>query len=95
MATQRGGKKLPAKTSLPSSDYYIPPLPVAVARPVNSLETDIVGWIAATILIGLLLPLLGFLYADILTTKRDVQIELAKVQQLRRQIEMEKRKTNE
>jgi hypothetical protein len=54
-----------------------------------------VGWIAATILIGLLLPLLGFLYADILTTKRDVQIELAKVQQLRRQIEIEKRKTNE
>jgi len=50
-----------------------------------------VGWIAATILIGLLLPLLGFLYVDILTTKRDVEIELVKVQQLRRQIEMEKK----
>jgi hypothetical protein len=49
------------------------------------------GWIAATVLIGLLLPLLGFLYVDILTTKRDVQIELEKVQQLRRQMELEKK----
>jgi hypothetical protein len=31
MATQGGGKKLPAKTSVPSGDYYIPPVPVAVA----------------------------------------------------------------
>ena len=95
MATAGKGKKLPSKTSGSGGDFFIPPLPVAVVKPVKSLETDIVGWIAATILIGLLLPLLGFLYADILTTKRDVQIELAKVQQLRRQIEMEKRKTNE
>jgi hypothetical protein len=50
------------------------------------------GWIAACILIGLLLPLLGFLYVDILTAKKDVQIELTKVQELRRQIEQEKRK---
>ena len=49
------------------------------------------GWIAATVLIGLLLPLLGFLYVDILTTKRDVQIELEKVQQLRRQMDLEKK----
>jgi hypothetical protein len=50
------------------------------------------GWIAACVLIGLLLPLLGFLYVDILTAKHDVQIELTKVQELRRQIEQEKRK---
>lgn len=57
------------------------------------------GWVAACILIGLLLPLLGFLYVDILTAKHDVQtakhdvqIELTKVQELRRQIEQEKRK---
>jgi len=50
------------------------------------------GWVAACFLIGLLLPLLGFLYVDILTAKKDVQIELTKVQELRRQIEQEKRK---
>ena len=57
------------------------------------------GWVAACICIGLLLPLLGFLYVDILTAKKDVQIELVKVQielvkvqELRRQIEQEQRK---
>jgi hypothetical protein len=49
------------------------------------------GWVAMCICIGLLLPLLGFLYVDILTAKKDVQIELTKVQELRRQIEQEKR----
>ena len=52
------------------------------------------GWVAACILIGLLLPLLGFLYVDILTAKHDVQIELTKVQELRRQIEQQKRETS-
>jgi len=50
------------------------------------------GWIAACVLIGLLLPLLGFLYIDILIAKHDVKVELTKVQELRRQIEQEKRK---
>jgi len=51
------------------------------------------GWVAMCICIALLLPLLGFLYIDILTAKKDVQIELVKVQELRRQIEQEKRET--
>ncbi len=91
MATAGKAKKPTSQTSGSAGDFYIPPLPLAVAQPVKSLETDIMGWIAATVLIGLLLPLLGFLYVDILTTKRDVQIELEKVQQLRRQMELEKK----
>lgn len=47
-----------------------------------------------SICIGLLLPLLGFLYVDILTAKKDVQIELVKIQELRRQIEQEKREVS-
>ncbi len=70
MATQRGGKKLPAKTSLPSSDYYIPPLPVAVAPVRQSVKEDIVGWVAACILIALLLPMGALLYVDILEAKK-------------------------
>jgi hypothetical protein len=58
----------------------------------QSVAKDIMGWVAMCICIGLLLPLLGFLYVDILTAKKDVQIELTKVQELRRQIEQEKRK---
>ena len=52
------------------------------------------GWVAAVVLVGLLLPLLGMVYVDILTAKHDVQIELTKVQELRRQIEQEKREVS-
>jgi hypothetical protein len=91
MATKAKPKKPTGKPSGSAGDFYIPPLPLDVAVPDKSLAESMIGWIAATVLIGLLLPLLGFLYIDILTAKRDVQIELAKVQQLRRQIELEKR----
>ena len=94
MATQGGRKKLPAKTSVPSSDYYIPPLPVAVASPSESLGESIMGWIAACVLVALLLPLGAMLYLDILEAKHEVKQEVEKVQKLRRQIEQEKRKND-
>jgi hypothetical protein len=91
MATQRGGKKLPAKVSVPSSDYYIPPVPVAVAPVRQSVKEDIVGWIAACILIALLLPMGALLYVDILEAKNEVNQQLEKVEKLRRQIEQKQR----
>jgi hypothetical protein len=50
------------------------------------------GWVAACVLVALLLPLLGMLYVDILTAKHDVQKQVEQVEKLRRQIEQEKRK---
>jgi hypothetical protein len=94
MATKGGRKKLPAKTSVPSSDYYIPPLPVAVASPSESLGESIMGWIAACVLVALLLPLGAMLYLDILEAKHEVKQEVEKIQKLRRQIEQEKRKND-
>ena len=94
MATQGGRKKLPAKTSVPSGNYYIPPLPVAVASPSESLGESIMGWIAACVLVALLLPLGAMLYLDILEAKHEVKQEVEKVQKLRRQIEQEKRKND-
>ena len=91
MATQRGGKKLPAKTSVPSSDYYIPPVPVDVVTVRKSVEEDIMGWIAACVLIALLLPLMGFLYIDILETKNEAKSQIEKVEKLRRQVEQKER----
>jgi hypothetical protein len=91
MATQGRGKKLPAKTSVPSSDYYIPPLPVAVAPVRQSVKEDIVGWVAACILIALLLPMGALLYVDILEAKNEVKQQLEKVEKLRRQIEQKQR----
>ena len=91
MATGGGKKKLPAKVSVPSGDYYIPPLPVAVAPVRESLGEDIVGWIAACVLVALLLPMLGMLYIDILEAKHDAKVQMEKVEKLRREIERERR----
>jgi cell division protein FtsL len=52
---------------------------------------EIVGWIAACVLVALLLPLGAMLYLDILEAKHEVKQE---VQKLRRQIEQEKRKND-
>ena len=92
MATQGGRKKLPAKSSVPSSDFYIPPVPVAVAPVRQSVKEDIVGWVAACILIALLLPMGALLYVDILEAKHEVKQQLEKVEKLRRQIEQQQRK---
>ena len=94
MATQARGKKLPAKVSVPSSDYYIPPVPVAVVHPRESLGEDIMGWVACCVLIAFLLPMGAMLYLDILEAKHEVKEQVEKVEKLRRQIEQEKRKND-
>ena len=94
MATAAGAKKRPAKAGSSSSDYYIPPLPVVVASPTESLGENIMGWIAACVLVALLLPLGAMLYLDILEVKHQVKQEVEKVERLRRQLEQEKRKND-
>lgn len=92
MATQGRGKKLPAKASVPSSDYYIPPVPMAVAPVRQSVGEDIVAAILLCLFVALLLPLGAMLYLDILETKNEVKQELVKVEKLRRQVEQQQRK---
>ena len=91
MATAGKAKKLPSKVSVPSSDYYIPPVPLGVAPSAESVGEDIVGWIAALILVGLMLPLLGLLYVDILEAKHEVKAQVEKVEKLRRELEQKER----
>lgn len=91
MATAGGKKKLPSKVSVSRSDFPIPPLPVVVAPVRKPFGEDVMGWIAACVLVALLLPLLGMLYLDILETKHDAKQQIEKVEKLRRQIEQEKR----
>ena len=91
MATQGGRKKLPAKASVSNSDFYIPPVPVAVVTVRKSLEEDIMGWIACCVLIALLLPLGAMLYLDILEAKHEVKQQVEKIEKLRRQIEQKER----
>jgi len=49
------------------------------------------GWLAACVLVVLLLPLLGMLYLDVLQTKHEAKQQIEKVEKLRRQVEKEKR----
>jgi hypothetical protein len=91
MATQGRGKKLPVKARVSSSDFYIPPVPVDVVVVRKSVEEDIMGWIAACVLIALLLPLMGLLYIDILETKNEAKSQIEKVEKLRRQVEQKER----
>jgi hypothetical protein len=94
MATQGGKKRLPSKVSVPSRNPnpYSVPLDVASIR--RKTGEDIMGWIAACVLIALLLPLGAMLYLDILEAKHEVKEQVEKVEKLRRQIEQEKRKND-
>lgn len=57
----------------------------------KSVEEDIVGWIAACLLIALLLPVMGFLYLDILEAKNEVNSQVEKVEKMRQKIEQKER----
>jgi high-affinity Fe2+/Pb2+ permease len=61
--------------------------------PDRSLKQDwenVVGWIAACVLVGMLLPILGMLYMDVLQTKHEAKQQQEKVQKLIKQLEREK-----
>lgn len=49
------------------------------------------GWVAACVLVALMLPMLGMLYLDVLEAKHDAKVQLEKVEKLRRQIEQKER----
>lgn len=65
---------------------------MVVAPPDKSLEQELIGWIAACLLAGLLLPLMAMLYLDILETKNEAKQSIEKVEKLRRQVEKERKK---
>jgi len=51
-----------------------------------------VGWVAALVLVGLLLPFNAMLYLDILEAKHEVKAQVEKVEKLRRELEQKERK---
>jgi ABC-type transport system involved in cytochrome bd biosynthesis fused ATPase/permease subunit len=52
---------------------------------------SLVGWIAACVLVILLLPILGMMYIDVLQTKHEAKQQVEKVEKLRRQVEQKER----
>ena len=91
MATQRGGTPPKRKTSVSAGDFPIPPIYVVAPQPLQQDWGIVVGWIAACILVVLMLPLLGMLYVDVLQTKKEAQAQIEKMEKLRRQVQKEKR----
>jgi hypothetical protein len=51
---------------------------------------NVVGWIAACVLVIVLLPILGMLYIDVLQAKHEAKQQQEKVQKLIKQLEREK-----
>ena len=91
MATQGARKAAKGKAGVSTGDYPIPPIYVAAAGPLKQDWEIVVGWIAACLLIVMLLPLLGMLYLDVLETKHEAKQQIEKMEKLRRDIEKEKR----
>ena len=60
-------------------------------RPLVQDWEIVVGWIAACILVVLMLPLLGMLYLDVLEAKHDAKVQIEKMEKLRRELEKERR----
>ena len=49
------------------------------------------GWIAACVLVALLLPVMGMLYLDVLEAKHEVKTQVEKLEKLRREVERKQR----
>ena len=92
MATQGKGAAPKRKASIPTSDFAFPPVYVAPPRPLEQDWEIVMGWIAALILVVLLLPLLGILYMDVVQTKKEAQIQIEKMEKLRREVQQQREK---
>ena len=91
MATQGKGATPKRKAGVSAGDYPIPPIYVVAPRPLVQDWEIVVGWIAACILVVLMLPLLGMLYMDVLEAKHDAKVQIEKMEKLRKELEKERR----
>jgi len=82
MATQGRGTAAKRKTGVSASDYPIPPIYVVNPRPVEQDWENVMGWIAACVLVVMLLPLLGMLFVDVLEVKQEAKHQQEQVQKL-------------
>ena len=91
MATKGKGASSSRKTSIPVGNFPIPNIPLDANRSGKQDWENVVGWIAACVLVILLLPVLGMLYMDVLQTRHEAQEQIQKVEKLRRQVEQKER----
>jgi nitric oxide reductase large subunit len=92
MATKGKGATPSRKTSIPVGSFPVPPIPMDGNRSGNQDWESVMGWIAACVLLVVLLPLLGMLYVDVLQTKHEAKQQVEKVEKLRKQVEQQQKK---
>jgi cell division protein FtsB len=66
-----------------------------VVETTEELVMGMVGWVLAVLLVAFMLPLLAFMYLDVLEAKHEVKQQLEKVEKLRREVDRKNRKTPE
>jgi len=62
-----------------------------VAETTEELLMGMLGWVCAVALVALMLPLLAFMYLDVLETKAEAKAQMEKIEKLRREIERKNR----
>ena len=82
MATQGKGTSFKRKAGVPAGDYSFPPVYVAPPKPLNQDWESVIGYILCCLLVGILLPIMGMLYVDILVAKHEVKQQQEQVQKL-------------
>jgi hypothetical protein len=92
MATKAKGASSSRKTNVSSGDYPLPPVYMDADRVHKQDWGSVVGWIAACVLVVLLLPVLGMLYMDVLQAKHEAKQQQEKVQKVIKELEREKQK---
>ena len=94
MATPPKGSKPKPQGGSKRPDAYSYPLPVDLVRVAEPVEEDlmgVLGWVMAVILVALMLPLLAFMYLDVLETKAEAKAQMEKIEKLRREVERKNR----
>jgi len=98
MATTPKGKKPKPQSrgGSPNLNPYRIPVDMApVVETTEELVMGMAGWVVAVFLVAFMLPLLAFMYLDVLEAKHEVKQQLEKVEKLRREIDRKNRKTPE
>jgi len=94
MATKKNAKPTTRQgTNNSGSDdrFYIPPAPIPSNPPNESSEMGfIIAFVSMVVVFGLLLPIIGSMYLDILETKKETKRQQEVVQRLLKKTEEEK-----
>ena len=94
MATKANAKQSPRQGSNNrSSDdsYYIPPPPVPRPAPNEDSQVGfLIAFLSMVVVFGLILPIIGLMYLDILEAKKETKQQQEQVQRLINQIKRER-----